>query len=357
MHQGDGNTFWSKVNKKPTMLFGLFTISLFTILALLAYLVIPDNTPGANFQMAEIPLKPMGYCTSIYSYDDQEKSHQSFLKKLIFGQENTKQSIAYDSLSIDNKIITFYTPLGYQKVLQTQFANPETQIKSGTTIKTFWFGTDKFGRDILSRLILGIRISLMAGFMAVLVSLIIGLTLGSIAGYFRGWIDQVVMYLINITWSIPTILLVFAIVLAFGRGLGVIFLAVGLTMWVDVARIVRGQVMSVKEEQFIIAAQSMGQSTVNILFRHILPNIAGPVLVIISANFATAILIEAGLSYLGFGVNPPSPSLGNMLNENYGYALSGNLMIAILPALFIMLLVLSFNLIGSGLRDMYDVKN
>ncbi len=152
-------------------------------------------------------------------------------------------------------------------------------------------------------------------------------------------------------------MLVFAIVLAFGRGLGIIFLAVGLTMWVDVARIVRGQVKKIKEEQFVQAAKSIGVKDFRILFKHILPNIIGPILVIGAANFATAILIEAGLSYLGFGVRPPTPSIGNMLNEHYGYAISGKPALALVPAITIMLMVLSFNLLGSGLRDVFDVKD
>ena len=209
---------------------------------------------------------------------------------------------------------------------------------------------------MLSRLILGVRVSLMVGFIAVFISLTIGILLGAIAGYFGGRTDDLIMLLINTVWSIPTLLLVFAIVLALGRGIGIIFLAVGLTMWVDVARIVRGQVLGLKEIQFVEAAQSMGFSTWRILRRHILPNILGPVMVIAAANFATAILIEAGLSYLGFGIQPPTPSWGTMLNENYGYAIGGKPFLALVPAMAIMLMVLAFNLVGNGLRDALDVK-
>ena len=138
--------------------------------------------------------------------------------------------------------------------------------------------------------------------------------------------------------------------------MGIIFLAIGLTMWVDVARIVRGQVMEAKNLLYVQAAKSLGQRELVILFKHILPNIMGPILVITAANFATAILVEAGLSYLGFGINPPTPSLGNMLNENYGYALSGNYTIAFAPAVVVSVLVLCFNLLGTGLRDMFDIK-
>lgn len=340
------------------MLFGLVVIITMSAMAIFAFLFIPDKSNDANSQISEIPLKPIGYSVNVFS---QGVTSEDFsVAALINGRIDNTNYIAYDSVSVQENSILFSTPIGYQKVIQLQDHHKgkgEDYLTENSKKKTFWLGTDKFGRDIFSRLVLGIRISLLAGFMAVLVSLLIGLFLGAIAGYYRGWLDQCIMFLINITWSIPTILLVFAIVLAFGRGLGVIFLAVGLTMWVDVARIVRGQVMSIKEEQYVTAAKSIGQNTFLIFTKHILPNIAGPVLVIVAANFATAILIEAGLSYLGFGVNPPAPSLGNMLNENYGYALSGNITIALLPALLIMLLVLSFNLIGSGLRDMYDVKN
>jgi peptide/nickel transport system permease protein len=145
-------------------------------------------------------------------------------------------------------------------------------------------------------------------------------------------------------------------VLALGRGIGIIFLAVGLTMWVDVARVVRGQVLAIKQLSFVEAAKSMGIGQRSIIFRHILPNLMGPLLVLMAGNFATAILLESGLSYLGFGVQPPAPSWGNLLNENYGYALSGKPLLAIAPALTIALTVLAFNLIGNGLRDALDEK-
>jgi peptide/nickel transport system permease protein len=220
----------------------------------------------------------------------------------------------------------------------------------------FPLGTDRFGRCILSRLILGVRISLLVGAIAVIISLTIGIVLGALGGYFGGKLDDLIVFFINTVWSIPTLLMVFAIVLALGRSAGNVYLAVGLTMWVDVARIVRGQVLEVKNNSFVEAAKSMGYSHLRIIRIHILPNILGPVTVIAAANFATAILIEAGLSYLGFGIQPPTPSWGNMLNENYGYAVSGKPFLAIIPALAIMLLVLSFNLVGNALRDAFDVK-
>jgi len=209
---------------------------------------------------------------------------------------------------------------------------------------------------MLSRLLLGFRVSLGVGALAVVVSLSLGLFLGLISAYFGGRVDHLVMLLINTVWSIPTLLLVFAVVMALGRGIGIIFLAVGLTMWVEVARVVRGQVMQLRSMPFVEAAQSMGLGSWRVVFRHILPNLLGPVLVLTAGNFATAILLESGLSYLGFGVQPPAPSWGSLLNENYGYALSGRPILAVAPALVIALSVLAFNLVGNGLRDALDVK-
>jgi peptide/nickel transport system permease protein len=150
--------------------------------------------------------------------------------------------------------------------------------------------------------------------------------------------------------------LFFAITLILGKGFWQIFVAVGLTMWVQVARIVRGQVMSIRNMEYIEAAQSLGFGRSRIIFRHVLPNTLGPVLVVAASNFATAILIEAGLSFLGIGVQPPVPSWGSMIRENYGFIISSNPILAIAPGIAIMILVLAFNLLGNGLRDALDVK-
>jgi len=264
--------------------------------------------------------------------------------------------LSYDEKSgFSNNEVTFTHLSG--KKSKAKISDLQALVKEENIVeKTFILGTDKYGRDMLSRLLLGVRISLLTGFIAVIISLTIGILLGAIAGYLGGKIDDVIMLLINTVWSIPTLLLVFAIVLALGRGVGIIFLAVGLTMWVDVARIVRGQVLAFRKVQFVEAAQVMGFSTKRILLKHIIPNILGPIMVIAAANFATAILIEAGLSYLGFGIQPPNPSWGTMLNENYGFAIGGKPFLALVPALAIMIMVLAFNLIGNGLRDALDVS-
>ncbi|HSV87179.1 MAG TPA: ABC transporter permease, partial [Bacteroidales bacterium] len=220
--------------------------------------------------------------------------------------------------------------------------------------RKFLLGTDRFGRDMLSQLIIGGRVSLSVGFISVFISLVIGLTLGSLGGYLRGWIDDLIVWLINVVWSIPTLLLVIAITFAIGKGFWQVFVAVGLTMWVEVARVARGQVLSLREKEFVEAAKGLGLSSTRIIVRHILPNIMGPVVVISAANFASAILIEAGLSFLGIGVQPPMPSWGTMIREHYGYIILDQGYLAILPGVLIMLMVLAFMLFGNGLRDAID---
>lgn len=366
----DNESLWKasffELMRNKTAFVSLVVILLFTFASIFAYLIISDNTPNANNQYPEIPLKKAGYSVSFLKTETDIKVDNAWHSWLT-GFNKSYSQVPFETIKYGDDGVTL-TLNGRDKIVS--YENLPTAVSSLRTLedkkeyinkqlvtkRTFWLGTDKYGRSVLSRLVLGVRVSLFAGFLAVLVSLLIGVTVGALGGFYGGWIDGLVMYFVNVTWAIPTLLLVFAIVLALGRGMGVVFLAIGLTMWVDVARIVRGQVMETKNMLFVQAARAIGQSDFMILVRHILPNIIGPILVITAANFATAILIEAGLSYLGFGINPPTPSLGNTLNENYGYALSGNLVISFAPAIVVSLLVLCFNLLGTGLRDVFDVR-
>ncbi len=339
-----------------------FKISVVFILALsivsiFAYLVIPDKSSNANQQQLEIALKAPFFKTDVLLLNENVKDRPSFIKRLFFGESLQSNFLPIKTYHFLKDEVQISTPIGRNKIFNKDQLKFPGSLEKNIIQKSYLFGTDRYGRCVLSRLILGIRVSLFIGFLAVIVSVFIGITLGAIAAYFGGIIDQLILYIINVTWSLPTLLLVFAIVLSFGKSISIIFLAVGLTMWVDVARIVRGQILSIKTQQYITAAKGLAYSHKTIILKHILPNILGPILVIASANFAIAILIESGLSYLGFGIQPPAPSIGNMLYENYGYAISGKPFIALIPALMIMSLVLMFNIIGSGLRDKFDLKS
>ena len=188
----------------------------------------------------------------------------------------------------------------------------------------------------------GFNCFISVGFISVLISLIIGLTLGLISGYFGGKIDVFIQWLINVVWSIPTLLLVIAISIALGTGFWQVFIAIGLTMWVEVARVTRGEVLKIRELSYVKAVKSIGFSDFRIIVKHILPNIINPVIVISTANFATAILLESGLSFLGLGIQPPMPSWGMMIKNHYLYILIDEPYLAIIPGLCIVLLVLSF---------------
>jgi len=306
--------------------------------------------------------KKPGYTQQFLKISINKKNNSNRFEDFLNGKINNYQfvpikgfNISGDSLQVNKFIDDDTTVVQYYSINQLT-NNNSASIKKNIITKKYWLGTDKFGRDILSRLIIGTRVSLAVGLIAVLISLTLGIILGALAGYYRGWIDEVIMWLINVTWSIPTLLLVFAITMAMGKGFWQIFIAVGLTMWVSVARLIRGQVMAIKEMEYIQAAKALGLKNKRIIIKHILPNILGPVMVIAASNFATAIIVEAGLSFLGIGVQPPQPSWGLMIKENYNFIITHNPMLALIPGFAIMLLVLAFNLLGNGLRDAVDVR-
>jgi len=334
---------------------GLVMIVLAIFIAVFGYFLAPDPSPFANRIILEIGGEKPGYNQSFLLVKKVEATETSVLQRAVSGKQDqydyipiTQASIVGDSVVAQRFIDEGLTErISYHKAALAQ---------EPIITRQFWLGTDSYGRDILSRLIIGTRVSLSVGLITVFISLTVGIILGAAAGYFRGRTDDIIMWLINVIWSIPTLLLVFAITLLLGKGFWQVFIAVGLTMWVNVARLVRGQVLSTRELQYVEAAKALGFSHFRIIARHILPNILGPILVIAASNFASAIVIEAGLSFLGVGVQPPQPSWGLMIKENYNFIITQNPMLALAPGFAIMILVLAFNLFGNGLRDALNVK-
>ncbi len=347
---------WRRLKKNKGAVFGIIIIVLAFWVAVFAYFISPDPSPFANRIILEIGGRKPGF-TQTFLKVRKEKTveHPAFFKQLIYGKEDVYYFVPV--VSYEKKPDSIIVQKFIDEGISERQTYPLSQLApQPITIEKFLLGTDKYGRDILSRLIIGTRVSLSVGLITVIISLSIGLILGSLAGYFRGKADNIIMWFINVIWSIPTLLLVFAITLVLGKGFWQIFIAVGLTMWVSVARLVRGQVLGVRELEYVEATRALGFSHFRTIVRHIWPNIMGPVIVIAASNFASAIVIEAGLSFLGVGVQPPQPSWGLMIKENYNFIITQNPMLALAPGFAIMLLVLAFNLLGNGLRDALNVR-
>ena len=365
---------------------------------MMGYLIMPDKTPNANDGAVQLQKRPPGSNARFLKIrKNYQVEKKGIIERAFFGQESEYMIVPVVDYEIEGLFVRVeiygkknyfqeYEILDVVKPIQPgstkleEVAGRETAVryvdvegidqtiergelvqefeKSNIESRTYWLGTDRMGRDLLSRLLYGTRISLSIGFVSVIISMFLGMVLGSLAGFFGGWVDMIIMWLMSVIWSIPGIVLIIAISMALqSRGLWVAFVAVGLTMWVEVARVMRGQIMSMKEKLFVEAARAFGIKNFRIIFVHILPNIAGPLIVIATANFAAAILLEAGLSFLGLGVQPPAPSWGAMIYEGFqAIGTKNSLHLILFPGIAICILVLSFNLLGNGLRDAYDPK-
>jgi ABC-type dipeptide/oligopeptide/nickel transport system permease subunit len=349
---------WRRLRKNKGAVAGVIIIAIAVFVAIFGYVLAPDSSSNANRMIVEIGGQKPGFQMQfLKSPTLRQHEPRSFFRRLVSGDIDTYDYTPINSYERkgDSLIVMQFIDEGVEDRKAVALGSGDNQYIIEKV--SFPLGTDKYGRDILSRLLIGVRVSLGVGMITVIISLTIGVLLGAMAGYYRGWVDEFIMWFINVIWSIPTLLLVFAITLVLGKGFWQIFIAIGLTMWVSVARIIRGQVLAVREMEYIEAARALGFTNLRIIVRHVLPNVMAPVIVVAASNFASAIVIEAGLSFLGVGVQPPQPSWGLMIKENYNFIITHNPMLALAPGIAIMILVLAFNLLGNGLRDALQVKD
>jgi peptide/nickel transport system permease protein len=325
-----------RLTKNRLAMTGLCLLALLVLVAIFADFISPYNP---NMQIPEFSSKPV------------------MSKGKVLLKANNLNPIPFSEIlaKTDTSIIFLDNTLN-----QNSLSLSELKGKSEKDfVKNMFFvlGTDRYGRDVLSRLIYGSRISLSVGLISEFIAVIIGILLGSLAGYFRGFTDKFIMWIVSVVWAFPSILFVIAISVVLGKGFWQAFVAIGLTSWVDIARIVRGQIISQRELEYIDAAKVTGLPFYRIIFRHLLPNCMSAVIVTATVGLASAIIFEASLSFLGLGVQPPTASWGQMIFDGYKYIIAGtNWTLALLPGAAILLTVFCVNLLGDGLRDAFDVN-
>jgi ABC-type dipeptide/oligopeptide/nickel transport system permease subunit len=331
---------WRRLRKNPGAMIGMVTLIIMIVMAVAAPLITPFQP---TTQILEYSVKKAGFRGKIlYKKNPADADHPSIL--------------AVRSYEVRNDTVNYTDPAGepYSIAVNKLQGADESEWSAEPL---FLLGTDRFGRDMFTRLVYGMRVSLTVGVISQCIALLIGIFLGSLAGYFRGWVDDSIMWLVNVVWSFPTLLLVVAFSVILGKGYWQTFVAIGISSWVDIARIVRGQFFSIREQEYIEATRALGYGSIRTIFRHMLPNAAGPIIVLATAGFATAIIAEASLSFIGLGVQPPTPSWGQMIKDGYGYiALGTNWGMTLFPSAAMAIAVIALNLFGDGLRDALDPK-
>ena len=321
-------TVWREFCKHRLSLLALFIIAMLGLIAVMSPFIAND-IPILLYKGGKLYIFP-----NIFTYSDlqAENLYANFDRwKPSSGEWMLKPPIPYGPLNQE---------------LEQSLQGPN---------RTHWLGTDDRGRDVLSRMIWGSRLSLSVGFVAVGIAVIIGVILGSLSGYFGKWVDTVVLRFIELMLVIPTFFLIITVMAFLPPSIWTIMIVIGLTGWPGVARLVRGEFLKQKQMEYVLASRALGLSNSRIMFRHILPNAMGPVFVSATFGLAGAILMESGLSFLGFGVPPPTPSWGELLKQSQGYV-DFAWWLVLFPGLAIFITVTAFNLVGEGLRDAMDPR-
>ena len=350
---------WFRFRHKPTALAGLVIIVLLLFFALAGPEMTPYGYDDQNTKLANIPA-----LMTVFPASDGHYLYITAALKIIEVDENgvLLQQLRKGKDNAAEKVTVYPYHDGTVTLDYTEMpaAIQDAEGRRITETKTMWnrsyiLGTDHLGRDILSRLMYGTRISLMVAFIAAMVNMLIGIFYGGISGYLGGKTDSIMMRIVDIISTIPLTLYVILIKVCLDDGLLSIIIALSSVYWVDMARVVRGQVLSLKNQEFVLAARTIGSSTRTILIRHLIPNAMGPILVTVTMLIPSAIFMEAFMSFIGIGIAPPLASLGTMCNDATD-ALRTNPYQMFMPAAVICLIMFAFNFVGDGLRDALDPK-
>jgi len=326
------NNIYCSINSLPfSIWFGVFFILLLILLGLFAHKISPAPP---NSQVLEFRNKPPGFRGQVIRF--RHRKNLPIQTVAIETYQESPGGVYYDDL------------IGRQF-----FISKEKLERDWIKSFTFILGSDQFGRDVLSRVLFGTRISLAVGVCASTLSLLVGIFLGGLAGYFGRWTETIIMRVTDMMFGFPVLLFLIAITSIFEPSLLVVFIAIGLVSWPGIVRLVRGQVLSVKHQEYVLAAQTIGLNSGRILWRHILPNCISPIVVTYTLGIGSAILAEASLSFLGLGAQPPTPSWGSMINLGKDFIRTAP-WISVAPGVAIAITVLAFNLLGDSIRDHLD---
>ncbi len=382
-------SLWRRFLSRPLNFVGLCFAFFILLLAFFNVLIRPDKSQFANEQHLELakltPLSEVRFLKvrkNVLPPEQDADAMASFqlvpvaelevqerrVKVKVFNTKNIEEYRFYALLdvfyAVDAGVLQsafdsqddrfeFVDQLGKEHTIHFSALKERIDEEAWVT-RRYLLGTDQYGRDLLSRLMAGSSISLGVGLSSVLIALLLGLLVGTVSGYAGGWVDRLLSWFMNVFYSIPAILLVVGIMLVVGTGVMGLVVGIGFVLWVEMARIIRGEVISIRQKDYVKAAHLMGFSNARILIHHVLPNLRGPIIILSAGNFADAILMEAGLSFLGIGIQPPKPSWGGMIRELYGYIITDGAFLAIIPGLAIFLMVLAFLIVSHGLKEALD---